>query len=270
MSETRKVGICGLIERIRTIKGDINAMTTNSTIGTAKTNVDNLITNINSDGWMLDPTSSAITQTNTYVDATFSGVPGSTITNLTFPSSGDLQTHATRFFHITSGSTDAGFSGTVQNYSANTTTDWFTGWTRTPGTTSYTGIGMSLNITSSTQTVGAVLSGTVTGTTTKFSASAIGFQQQLDEGINRLRVLSTQLTTIQSQKSIHNTLPFIKQGMVEELERISLIMREGSNWGVFPFDCGGREGLSGSERRIEKEFRKSGVKLTGGQVHRRG
>ena len=109
------------------------------------------------------------------------------------------------------------------------------------------------------------MSGTCSGVTTQWIASSVGFEQQLFEGRDRLSALSRQLTSIQSQKGIKYSLPQIKKDMVAELDRISFIMREGSNWGTFPFDCPGEEGKSHSEKRIEKDFRKvGGVHLSAG------
>ncbi len=272
-----KVGICEVIERLKLLKGNIEGMSNNTSIGTAKTNVDSLITHINSNGWLLNPTSSAVTVSETIVF--HSG--GTTVGNFSvtgpkayFSGSTWVFTGSTALDYIgaqisrlaaaTTGSTQGGFTGTAQTFSSSTE-NWFTGFTRTAGSTSYTGVGFTIFVTGSTSTNNkegsdnhAVMSGTCSGKTTQYSATAVGFQQQLDEGRDRLSAISRQLTEIQSKKGIKYHLPQIKEGMINEIDRISLILREGSNWGVFPYNCDGNEGITASEIRTEKDFRNVG------------
>ena len=277
-----KVGICEVIERLKVLKGNIEGMSDNSSIGTAKTNVDTLITHINTNGFLINPTTSAVTVSETV----FHHSGGTTVGNFsvtgpkayfsgsTWVFSGTsagwptglmdyVSAQVSRLAAAATGSTQGGFTGTAQTFSSSTE-NWFTGFTKT-GTTSYTGVGFTIFVTGSTATTNkegsdnhAVMSGTCSGLTTQWSATAVGFEQQLSAGRDRLRALSTQLTAIQSQKGIKYHLPKIKEGMIKEIDRISFILREGSNWGTFPYNCDGNEGLTASEKRAEKDFRKVG------------
>ena len=291
-----KVGICEVIERLKLLKGNIEGMSDNTSIANPKTHVDTLITHINTNGWLLNPTTSAITVSeavffhsgNTGSVGNFSVTgPKAYFSGSTWVFSGSadnypninyISAQISRLAAATTGSTQGGFTGTAQTFSS-TTENWFTGYTRTAGTTSYTGVGFTIFVTGSTATTNkegsdnhAVMSGTCSGLTTTWSATAVGFQQQLDEGRDRLRALSTQLTEIQSKKGIKYHLPQIKEDMIKEVDRISFILREGSNWGTFPYNCDGNEGLTASEKRSEKDFRKvGGVHLSAGDgPQRRG